>query len=158
MKMEFKGLTMDQLFLSAVKSEIEASDIYAKAAEKAETEYLRDRLKFLSKEETMHAKMLKKMFKETFPGRKLDLDEDLPEDTPVPLPELKPIDSYSRIENVLKDAMAAEKAASRFYEEMSKKVDNPNAKFMFAYFSKMETTHFNLLKTEFEVLTNGGDE
>ncbi|HEQ78701.1 MAG TPA: hypothetical protein ENN76_00375, partial [Euryarchaeota archaeon] len=126
--MDLSKFTLKDIYLSAIKSEVEAATVYQDMANKAGNDFLKNRLEFLSKEEIMHSKMLKKIYLETFPQEGVVLENDLPPHSVVPMPMMIPIKGGTSAKAVLKRAMEAEKAASQFYLAASEIVDNPNSK------------------------------
>ena len=98
--MDLSGFTIRDVFLSAIKEEVEASKMYRTMIERTKDEHLKDRLLFLSKEEMMHAKMLKRMYLQEYPEDNIELEKDLPEHTTVPLPPMIDINESTTVEEV----------------------------------------------------------
>ncbi len=57
--------------------------------------------------------------------------------------------------NVLNFAMGMELEGQSFYDNYSKSVKNPTAKQLFEDLSKMETAHYEYLKSQFENISKG---
>jgi len=66
----------------AIKSEAEAAENYGKAVEQIKIILLKDKFKFLQKEEIGHKNLLEKLFKTKFPDEKIVL----PDDSGMPFP------------------------------------------------------------------------
>ncbi|MGQ9618614.1 MAG: ferritin family protein [Candidatus Aminicenantia bacterium] len=145
--MELSSYTLQDLLLTALKSEIEARDFYKKIAEGVKNFLLKDRILFLASEEEKHRRVFEKIYIEKFPGKELVL----PEKSPVPLPELKIEDERVPINDVFWMAMQAEKSAHDFYSSFAERFpfDSVERK-MLLYVASMEMGHYQLLNTERE--------
>jgi rubrerythrin len=102
---------LEDLLLSAIKSEVESSTLYLKIAKKTENGLLQDKLEFLAKEEDKHRLFVEDVYKNHFPEKEIKL----PKETPVPLPEIE-INEDMPVSKLLKSAMKSEKYAHDFYE------------------------------------------
>lgn len=145
--MDLSNYTLEELILTAMKSEIEARDFYKGIADKVKNFLLKDRLIFLSNEEEKHRGVFERIFKEKFPGREIVL----PKENPVPLPELKIETEKVPLSEVFWIAMQAEKSAHDFYVSLSNRfsADSMERK-MLLYIASMEMGHYQLLQTERE--------
>ncbi|MCD6454565.1 MAG: hypothetical protein J7L62_04615 [Candidatus Aminicenantes bacterium] len=83
--MNLESFTLEELLLTALKSEIESMEIYKKISMAVSNALLKDRFKFLAGEEEKHREFIENIYKGKFLGREIKL----PEKTPVPLPEVK---------------------------------------------------------------------
>jgi rubrerythrin len=143
--MDLSAYTEEELILSAMKSEVEAKDVYSKIAERVKNYFLKEKLNFLAQEEEKHRLFFKELYKEKFQGKEITL----PEKTPVPLPEIKFSDESVPLSVVLESAMEAESAAHDFYLSMAKGYEeNPEVKKTLQYFATMEMGHYKLLEIE----------
>ena len=133
----------------AIKSEVEAAENYGKAAEQTKIFLLKDKFKFLQKEELGHKNLLEKLFKMKFP----DGEIVLPDDSEMPFPPFEVKDDME-LSEILKNAMETEKIASDFYKEMEQAAEEENEKAMARYLSSMEESHYYLLKSELEIAYN----
>ncbi len=144
--MDLSKYNLEEIIISAIKSEVEANEVYSKLAEKVKNAFLKEKLNFLAREENKHKTFLEKLYKQQFSGKELKL----PEKTPVPLPEIKVYETV-RLSEVIEDAMDAEKAAQEFYLEFSKRFnDDPRIQMTLQYFATMEFGHYKLLEIERE--------
>lgn len=135
------------LLAAAIKSEIDSRKLYSDLAGKVRNAMLKDRFDFLAGEERKHEDILRKMFGELFPGRKIVI----PSKQVVPLPELRIFDELVPLSEVLFAAMKAEEIASVFYRQLSDRFDaDPPKRNMLLYFSQMEMGHYRLLELEKE--------
>jgi len=105
---------------------------------------LQDKLEFLAKEEEKHREFIEEIYMNHFPEKELKI----PNETPVPLPEVS-FDDNTPLSVLLKEAMNAEQSASTFYKslagrfEQGTKINNT-----LLYFSDMEVGHYKLLEQE----------
>lgn len=147
MKMDLSKYSLKDMILAALKSEIESKKIYLRVAEDVNNFLLKDRMKFLAEEEEKHKKIFTAIFKDRFPDDKLQL----PEKSPVPLPEISYEKDRVSVSDVLAQAMIAEKAAYDFYNSMvSLFPDNKGIQSMLTYIARMELGHFKILEIEKE--------
>ncbi len=144
--MDLTSYSLEDLFLSAIKSEVDSKAVYSKLAESVRNAFLKERMKFLAAEEERHKKFLVKAFKGNFSGR----EPVLPETSPVPLPEIIFPDEQIPISEVLESAMKAEMAAHDFYLSFAARLDDPELTKTLEYFALMEEGHYELLKVEKE--------
>jgi rubrerythrin len=143
--MDITDYSNEELLLTAIKSEVEAYQLYTGLAEKVESGFLVDRLRFIAGEEVKHRKFLESLFRMNYPEEKIGL----PEKSEIPLPEVKIPPGQIMVSEVISQAMDAEKAASDFYLALSElyKHDDETRRTL-RYLSDMEMGHYNLLETE----------
>lgn len=154
--MDLSKYKLDEIILAAIKSEIEARDIYAKLSESVKNPFLKPKLKFLSEEEERHRIFFEHFFRQRFPDKKIII----PERTPVPIPEIK-IEKGEKIpvSKIFWHAMQAEKAANEFYENMAKLFESePEIKNTLLYIAIMEIGHYRLFELEREKALKFEDE
>jgi rubrerythrin len=149
--MDLSNYKKDELFLTAIKSEIEANTVYSNLAEGVKNAFLKDKLKFLADEELKHQQYLETAFKQEFP----DTEIVLPEETVVPLPDLILPDENVPVSDVIKSAMNAEEAAQEFYNAFAEHFEEGSElRKTLLYFANMEFGHYNILKVEKENMEN----
>lgn len=138
--------SLEDVFLSAIRAEMDSKEFYSKLAARVKNAVLKDRMNFLSNEEERHRSGLTTMFKTYFPGK----EPKIPDKTPVPLPEVKFVDgSHPPLVEVLEQAMKAERAAQSFYLGMSEKLkDDGQVRDTLKYFAAMEGNHYKILEAE----------
>jgi len=66
---DLKKYTLEDLLLAAMKSEIESNTVYTKIAEQVKNGLLKDKMKFLAKEEAKHRKFIEQVYKGKFPKK-----------------------------------------------------------------------------------------
>ena len=142
-------MDIEQLLNIAIKSEINAAEIYKKMADKTKIVFLKEKLNFLANEEIGHRNLLEKLFKTKFPHKTQKLDVDIK----TPLPKLTITDDML-ISDMITQAMEAEKKASDFYKNLEEKFEEEEEKSMARYLSHMEESHYYLLKSELEISHN----
>lgn len=145
--MDLSIYALDDLLLAAIKSEIEAKAIYETLSNRVKNALLKDRFIFLAKEEEKHRGYLEDLYKNQFPNRTLNL----PEKTPVPLPEITEADLSKPITEILEKAMQAEMAAHDFYLSLVNRFEHDTEiQHHLLYIASMELTHYRILEVEKE--------
>jgi rubrerythrin len=147
-KVDLKKYSLEDLLLAAMKSEIESRMVYTKIAEQVKNGLLKDKLKFLAKEEEKHQTFIEQVYKAKFPKKKITI----PKTTPVPLPQLVIPEEDTSLGTVLKNAMHAEQAAHEFYQALSTQFTKNDATIRntLSYFADMELQHYKILEIEKE--------
>jgi rubrerythrin len=146
-KMNLNEYNLEDLFLSAIKSEVESNKLYSNIAKKIKNGLLQDKLEFLAKEEEKHKKFIEVEYLNHFPDKKIIL----PNKTPVPLPEIIIDDENIPLSKILMSAMQAEKAAQDFYKAFADRFEEgTKINHTLKYFSDMELGHYKLLEIEKE--------
>jgi len=142
--MDLSSFSLEELFLAAIKSEIESNKLYKKMAKKTKNGLLKDKLIFLANEEEKHRLFIEDTYKNHFPDNKIVI----PRESPVPLPEVKVLED-SPLSKLLKDAMKAEQTASEFYKMLAGRFEEgTKLNSTLLYFSDMETGHYKILEME----------
>lgn len=133
------------LLLAALRSEIDSKEVYQHIADRVKNALLKDKLNFLASEEEKHQKIIEGVYRETFSDKKLQI----PEKSPVPLPEIAITGEMMAISEVFSMAMNAEMAAYDFYNELAKLYENnPRLKRTIEYVATMEMGHYKLVEIE----------
>jgi len=145
--MDLSTYSLEELFLTGIKSEMESKSVYSTLAGRVRNAFLKDRLLFLAGEEEKHKEFIAKIYNDNFPDKEIVV----PETTPVPLPELRIDDEMMPISEVLESAMDAELAAREFYTSLSERFpEDSNNWNVLQYFGRMELGHYEILKVELE--------
>jgi rubrerythrin len=143
--MDLSQFSEETLLLAALRSEIDSNELYQQVANRVRNALLKDRLKFLAAEEEKHREIVEGVYREKFPKKELEV----PDTTPVPLPEIAISDEMMPISEVFSMAMNAETAAYEFYTELAKLyTDNARLKKTIEYVASMEMGHYRLLEIE----------
>ncbi len=143
--MDLSKFTLEDVILSAIRSEMNSGAQYKDIASKVENAFLIEKLNFLADEEAKHQNFLEGLYAKSFAGKELIV----PEETPVPLPEMKVYGEGVKLSEVLESAMEAERAAKDFYNELSRQFEKePDIKKNLEYLASMEWGHYKLLEIE----------
>lgn len=142
--MDLSSYSLEDLYLSAIKSEVESKAVYSKLAESVKNAFLKERMRFLAAEEERHREFLVRAYKGNFSAR----EPVLPGTSPVPLPEMIIPDEQVPLSEVLESAMNAEMAAHDLYISFAARLDDTELKKTLEYFALMEEGHYELLKVE----------
>ena len=133
------------LLLAALRSEIDSKLVYQQVADRVKNALLKDKLNFISAEEEKHRSVIEGVYKERFPNKEIAI----PENSPVPLPEIRITDEMMPLSEVFSMAMNAETAAYEFYQQLAGLYeDDPRLNKMIAYIASMEMGHYRLLEIE----------
>jgi len=144
--MNLEHYDIEDLLLTAIKSEVESKELYQKLSKSTENGLLQDKLDFLANEEEKHRNYIEEIFMNHFPGKEISL----PKETAVPLPKIK-YNEDTPLSNVLGQAMQAEISASNFYKSLSNRFEKGSKiQNTLQYFADMEVGHFKILETEKE--------
>lgn len=136
-----------EVYPIAIRSEIEAGEIYRRAGERVTNELLKSKLQFLRDEEQKHRRLLEEIYREKFP----DVPLELPENSFLPRIEVALADSSS-VHDLFEVAMEWEISSRSFYEEMSKRATDPGSKAVLTSLSAAEWGHYHLLKSEYDLV------
>ena len=143
--MNLKKFSEEEIFLSALKAEIERKEKYEELAEGVKNAFLKDKLRFLADEEDKHRLLLEDIYWNRFDGK----DIELPEKPIVPLPEILIPDEAESILEVIDSALKAERAAQNFYNSFAKQIeDDLDLKNTLEFFASMELSHYKILEIE----------
>ena len=130
-----------EIFSIAVKSELDSKKIYEKMAEKTSNFVLKDKLRFLAKEEEKHRKILENMFNKLYP------DEDLKISEKSLVPKID-IES-AEIPELLEKAMESERIEEKFYRDLAEKSEYKN---ILLYLADVEKGHYAILEAEHNMI------
>ncbi len=145
--MNIEEYNLRTLLLAAIKSEVESNELYNCLADRVKNAMLKERLQFLAREEDKHRAFLEALYKQKFPDEEINI----PEKTPVPLPEVD--DSEDRLlSEIIEDAMKAELAAKDFYESLKDLLQDEKNRNMLQILANMEQGHYDILAKELENL------
>jgi rubrerythrin len=137
--------SVEDLVVTALKSENEAKVAYTQLAEGVENFILKERLLFLAGEEEKHREFFERLYKKNFPDKEMLL----PDESSVPLPEIQIDAENLPISEILESAMEAEVAAHDFYNSLADRFDEqPDIKKMLLFIASMELGHYKILEIE----------
>jgi rubrerythrin len=142
--MDLGHYDLEDLLLAAIKSEQESNKLYSKMMKKTKNGLLQDKLEFLAKEEEKHREFIEEIYTNHYPDKELKL----PDQTPVPLPEVK-MSEDTPLSTLLKEAMNAEQSASHFYKNLADRFEEGSKiNNTLKYFADMEIGHYKILEME----------
>ncbi len=150
--MNLEEYNLKTLLLAAIKSEIDSGELYRTLASRVKNALLKDRLNFLAGEEDKHRAYLEAFYRQKFPDEEIEV----PDKTPVPLPEVDPSEERL-LSEIIEDAMNAELAAKDFYESLKNKVEDDESRRMLHILANMEQGHYDILAKELDNLKNFED-
>ncbi|MCK4266784.1 MAG: Rubrerythrin, partial [Thermoplasmata archaeon] len=67
--MDLSEYSLEEIYLSAIKSEVDSGAAYLKLAQVVNNAFLSEKLRFLASEEQRHREMLEKAYRGNFPGK-----------------------------------------------------------------------------------------
>jgi rubrerythrin len=142
--MDLHKYSLEDVYLSAIKAEMESKDLYEGLAARVRNAFLKEKLGFLAAEEGKHRAAIERMHSKEFPGKRLAL----PAKSPVPLPRVDGPEGR-KLSEVFEQAMKAEKAASEFYGAFAELFPQDGPKRLaLQYFATMEMGHYALIEIE----------
>jgi rubrerythrin len=143
-----QGLSALEALGVAIKSEIEAVELYARMAKSVRNSFLAAKLDFLRQEEEKHRALLGELYARRFPEVELKLPA-----TPV-MPRIETSSSAAAtIPDLFQLAMQAERISADFYSREAERTADPAGRTMLRYLSKVEQSHFHLLETEYDLVS-----
>lgn len=149
--MDLSKYTLEDMVLSAIKSEIESKAIYGMLADHVENAFIKEKFMYLAEEEEKHRHFLEELYKKQFAGK----TPVIPDETPVPLPNIDIRGGDQKISEILEMSMEAERAAKDFYVALAKQFDSePETRRTLEYFAQMEWGHYKLLEIERDAALN----
>ena len=144
--MDLSNYQLEDLLLTALKSEHDSKQIYTTLANTTDNHLLKDKLIFLANEEEKHKQFIQSLYQKHYPNKNITL----PKKTPLPLPNLT-ITEDTPLSTALKKAMNAEQQASDFYKSLATHYTQEKQTYnTLLYFADMEIGHFKLLEQEKE--------
>jgi rubrerythrin len=136
-----------EILAGAVRSEVDAAGFYSKLHERVRNELLREKLKFLIFEEEKHRKTLERLFSQRFPDKELQVPEKSL------LPPIKvTLGDKASILDLFEAALRAEKISEDFYKQASEKMKHEPSQKIFKYLSRVERSHYFMIKSEIDLL------
>lgn len=143
---------LNDLLLAALKSECDAGDLYEDQAERIENSIIQDKFLFLASEERKHREVIEKLLNRLYPGG----DVSVPEESPVPIPDLSKLDGNSSLVEVIEWAMHAELSSRDYYLSMSSLMGKDTTEgISLKFLAEMELGHYRLLEIERNNITMG---
>ncbi len=136
-----------EILAVAVRSEIEAADIYSKLYQQVQNELLQQKLKFLIFEEKKHRQILERLFSQRFPERKLVI----PAKSFLPRVKVS-LGKKTSVPKLFRAVLRAEKMSEDFYKESAEKAEEGESKKILGYLSRVERSHYFMIKSEMDLI------
>jgi rubrerythrin len=146
------GDPIDRLLGYAMRAEIDSDRAYSEMSNRVKNPLLVEKFRMLAFEERKHKAVLDNLFDAMYPGDKPQIPDRV---DPKLLPAVV-IRPDSDLIEVLRQAMEAESAAQDFYAELAKRVDLAKKKIL-QYLSKVERSHYLMLKSEYAMAQQFAD-
>jgi rubrerythrin len=146
--MNLSGFGPDTLLAIAIRSEVESRKVYEHLEERSRSFMVRDRFIFLAQEESKDERFLREVFHRTFPHGRLEV----PEDTPVPVPEVRYSDDMP-VSGIIEQVMDAERVAQEYCLSMADFLGPDGDDDLIRalkYLANMERAHYHILESELE--------
>jgi len=150
--LDIETTSIQELFGFAVRSEMDSNQAYRRLADRVANPLLKEKFLWLSFEEDKHRQILEKLFGALFPGETLRV----PDQPIVELIKRIHITPSSSLLDILSQAMDSEKSAEEFYAGLAGRVEGGQKKWLL-YLSKVEHSHFMMLKSEYDVVQDFED-
>jgi len=128
----------------AIRAEADANKTYTKMADRVRNPLLKEKFQLLALEEKKHKDIILRLFASMWGGEKPEIPRAV-DARLLPAVSIKPSSSLA---DVLNQAMNAEKSAREFYASLAKRIKAPNRQ-MLMYLSKVENTHYLMLRSEY---------
>jgi len=141
------NLTILEILGIAIKSEVDSAKLYELLIGKVKNKSVIERIKLLKKEEEKHRKIFEELHRKKFP----EVEIALPENSIVPKVEMA-LSKDLTPEELLEIAMENELTSEEFYSDLEKRALDITGKGMLQYLSKVEQSHYRILKDEYEML------
>jgi len=139
-----------EILALAIRSEIEAAELYAKLQESVKNKILEQKLKFLVFEEKQHRRILERLYHQRFGAKTIEIPEKSF------LPPLSLEKDFSVLD-LFKEALKAEKMSEEFYKEAQRKAESRESQKMLEYLSRVERSHYFMVKSEIDLLSKFPD-
>jgi rubrerythrin len=142
------GLTALEVIGVAIKSEIEAAELYARMRGQVRNASLAAKLDFLRREEEKHRVMLEELYVKRFP----DVDLQLPAQSAIPKLDQASLGGLTMPE-LFEMAMEAEQLAAGFYLREAARSRDEVSRTILRYLGNIEQGHQQMLQTEYELVS-----
>jgi rubrerythrin len=137
--------SVKELMGYSIRSEIDSNKAYSDLSDRVSNPLLKEKFRWLAFEENKHKEILMKLHNALFPNQTIQIPEEPSKDL------FKSIDVQpsSSLIDILLQAMETEKFAEDFYARLADRVEE-GQKRLLQYLSKVEHSHYLMLKTEYE--------
>ncbi len=150
--MNLSKFSIKKLLGMAARAEIDANKTYGKLAGRVNNPLLKEKFAILAFEEKKHEKVVRNLFKSMYKPEAIEIPKAV-DSTLLPAVMIKP---STALTDILYQAMTSEQAAQNFYAGLAARV-KAEKKRMLEYLSKVEKSHYMMLKSEFVMALNFED-
>ena len=136
----------------SIRSEIDSNKAYSDLSDRVSNPLLKEKFRWLAFEENKHKEILMKLHSALFPNQTIQIPEEPSKDL------FKSIDvsPSTSLLDILLQAMESEKFAEDFYARLADRVGE-DQKRLLHYLSKVEHSHYLMLKTEYDAVQDFED-
>jgi rubrerythrin len=150
--LDVKTASVKDLLGYAIRAEVDSNKAYTELSDRVSNPLLKEKFKWLAFEENKHKEILIKLHSALFPNKTIQIPDEPSQDLFKPLI----VAPSSSLIDILLQAMDAEKYAEDFYATLAERVDN-GQKRLLQYLSKVENSHYMMLKTEYDAVQDFED-
>ncbi len=150
--LEISTASVKDLLGYAVRSEMDSNQAYNDLADRVSNPLLKEKFHWLAFEENKHKQILEKLHQALFPGDTFQVP-DKPSEA---LFKKIIITPSSSLLDILVQAMESEKVAEDFYARLAERMER-DQKRLLQYLSKVEHTHYLMLKAEYDAVQDFED-
>ena len=146
------NLTSLEIMGIAIRSEVAAYDIYDRLAKRVRNRALKEKFLFLKGEEEKHKTILEEIYAKRFP----EVELVLPPRSLLPKVDIA-LSESAPVPELLEIAMEWEKLSEEFYADFARRAEDAKGRAVLQHLSKMESSHYHLLKTERDFISQFPD-
>jgi len=132
----------------AIRSEIDAQELYKELADKCNNDLLKNRLLILHNEEKRHQTILENIHKQLFS----EVELKIPPTETIKKKIFGEVKKPEKITDLLKYAIDLERKSKEFYLDCAELVQDLSGKRMFRFLADMEFNHQMMLTNELEMI------
>lgn len=132
----------------AIRSEIDAQDLYKELADKCKNDLFKEKLLILHKEEKKHQVILENLHRQLFS----EVELKIPATETIKKKVFGEIQRPEKISDILKYAIDLERKSREFYLDCADLVQDLSGKRMFRFLADMEFNHQMILANELEMI------
>lgn len=150
--LDVKTASVKDLLGYAIRAEVDSNKAYTDLSDRVSNPLLKEKFRWLAFEENKHREILIKLHGALFPNQTLQIPDEPSQDLFKPVV----VTPSSSLVEILLQAMDAEKYAEDFYADLAERLDN-GQKRLLHYLSKVEHSHYLMLKTEYDAVQDFED-
>jgi rubrerythrin len=144
--------SLQDLLGYAIRAEMDSNKAYTDLSDTVSNPLLKEKFRWLAFEENKHKEILMKLHTALYPNQTIHIPDEPSQDLFKPVV----VAPSSSLVDILLQAMDAEKYAEDFYANLADRVDEGHKKLLH-YLSKVEHSHYLMLKTEYDAVQDFED-